>query len=144
MLLKGEVKATLAPWAAIGMSIFTFDLVIASGSAIGGNPEALISAWQFLEHAANWRILFDMLMIAICGGIYVVPLYAIMQHDSAPESRARTIATNNVMNALFMVAAALVTVLMLKANFTVPQVFLALAVANGAVAFYCRKLTRPA
>ena len=129
-LLKGEVKTTYTPWAALGITLFTVDLYFASFGAQGGTTGALISAGQFLEHAANWRILFDMLMIAVCGGIFVVPLYAVMQHDSAPESRARTIATNNVMNALFMVLAALVTVLLLKASFTVPQVFLALALAN--------------
>ncbi len=143
-LLRGKVSGAYTPWAAAGITLFTLDLVLASAGAARGTPDALISAGQFLAHAANWRILFDMLMVAICGGIFVVPLYAIMQHDSAPESRARTIATNNVMNALFMVAAALVTVLLLKMNLSVPQVFGVLALANGLVALYCRRLTRPA
>jgi acyl-[acyl-carrier-protein]-phospholipid O-acyltransferase/long-chain-fatty-acid--[acyl-carrier-protein] ligase len=69
-----------------------------------------------------------------------VPLYAIMQHDSSVKHRARIIAANNVMNAVFMVFAALATLAMLSAHFSIPQVFLIMAVANGVVAVYIGKL----
>ena len=69
-----------------------------------------------------------------------MPLYAIMQHDSAPEHRARTIASNNVMNALFMVAAAGGTMLMLVKGFSVPQVFLTVAILNLPVGFLVARL----
>jgi acyl-[acyl-carrier-protein]-phospholipid O-acyltransferase/long-chain-fatty-acid--[acyl-carrier-protein] ligase len=138
-LLKGEVKSTYVPIALFGISVFTIDLVFAS-TAVVLDSAAIVGVSQFLSHLPNWRILFDLSAIAICGGIYVVPLYAIMQQDSHPESRARTIATNNVINALFMVGAAIATVLMLGAEFTVPQVFLTMAIANAPVVLYTMKI----
>jgi acyl-[acyl-carrier-protein]-phospholipid O-acyltransferase / long-chain-fatty-acid--[acyl-carrier-protein] ligase len=139
-LLKGEIKSTFVPHAAIGITLFTVDLFFASSAPIGG--ETLISISGFLESPGGWRIVIDLLGIAVCGGLYIVPLYAILQHASDPAHRARTIASNNVMNALFMVAAALATVLMLTAHFSVPQVFLTVGMLNGAVAFYIRKMKR--
>ncbi len=141
ILLKGEVKSTCVPYAAWGITFFTADLFWASASAILP-VDGHMNAAEFLTHAANWRILFDLCMTAICGGVFVVPLYAIVQNDSKPESRARTIASNNVVNALFMVAAAIITMLMLGAHFTVPQVFLAMAIANVPVALYCMQITK--
>lgn len=137
-LLKGQVSSVHVPWACFGLSLFTIDLFFAS-IAIPAAP-ALLSFQEFLHRPAHWRIMVDLLGIAICSGIYVVPLYAIMQHDSDPDSRARTIATNNVMNAIFMVVAAAATVAMLKASFGVPQVFLTMGAINALVAVYIRKV----
>ena len=142
MLLKGEVKSTYVPAAALGITIFTVDLYFASAGVAQG--DALIDAWQFLSGFAHGRILADLFGIAVCGGLYVVPLYAVLQRDSAPETRARTIASNNVVNALFMVASAVATLLMFKASFTVPQVFLTMGILNGFVALYTRRLNLPA
>lgn len=139
VLLKGQVKSTYVPYAALGITLFTTDLFFASGMAAHGSA-GIMNAWEFLSYPANWHILFDLCATAVCGGVYVVPLYAIVQHDSDVATRARTIASNNVLNALFMVAAAGITVVMLKASFTVPQVFLAMAIANAPVALYAARL----
>jgi len=141
-LLRGQVKSTYVPMAAVGITLFTLDLFFASGNVAHAAEGTLMDVAQFLAFPSSWRILFDLCAVAVCGGIYVVPLYAIMQHDSHPESRARTIASNNIVNALFMVVAAIATMLMLKASFTVPQVFLTIGVLNGLVAVYIRKLKR--
>jgi acyl-[acyl-carrier-protein]-phospholipid O-acyltransferase/long-chain-fatty-acid--[acyl-carrier-protein] ligase len=140
-LLKGKVSSAYAPWAALGITLFTVDLFFAS-SAVVKASEGIMNVGMFLAHAANWRILFDLCGVAICGGVFVVPLYAIIQHDSEPQSRARTIASNNVINALFMVAAAIGTVAMLDASFTVPEVFLAMAILNVPVVFYTMRIRR--
>lgn len=142
-LLKGKVSSVHVPWAAAGLSLFTLDLFFASGVSGNTPPGVLMNAWEFLVHPAHWRIAFDLLMIAVCAGVYVVPLYAIMQHDSDPNFRARTIATNNVLNALFMVAAALGTIAMFKAQFTVPQVFLAMGICNIFAAAVSYRLRMP-
>jgi acyl-[acyl-carrier-protein]-phospholipid O-acyltransferase/long-chain-fatty-acid--[acyl-carrier-protein] ligase len=134
IILKGEVKATYVPYAALGLSAFTIDLFFASAATAHGEIGALMDVWSFLDFAANWRIVFDLLAAAVCAGIYIVPLYAILQHDSDPQYRARTIASNNVINALFMVASAIGTVLMLDASVSIPQVFLTVALLNAVVA----------
>ncbi len=139
-LLKGEVKSTYAPWAAGGIALFSLDLFWVSH---GITPSAtLMGAWQWMADSTSWRVLFDMLMIAVCGGLYVVPLYAIMQHESEEQHRARTIATNNVMNALFMVLSSLVIIALLKGGTTIPQLFLCLALCNGVAVVVIRKLKR--
>lgn len=139
-LLKGEVSSKYTPYACVGISLFTIDLFFASSLA----PRSeLLGAWAFLADSAHWRIIVDLLAIAICGGIFVVPLYAILQHDSDPQFRARTIASNNVINALFMVVAAVGTVAMLAANFTVPDVFLTIALLNSIAAYVVIKIRRP-
>ena len=137
-LLKGKIKSTYVPMAGICISLFTLDLFFASG-AVQASGE-MLDAWRFLASPGNWCIVFDLLGAAICGGIYIVPLYAIMQHDSDAKSRARTIASNNAINALFMVASAIGTMGMLKAGFSVSQVFLALAGLNVGAVMYMRRI----
>jgi len=141
-LLKGEVKSTYVPLASLGITLFTVDLFFASGAVEHGSSAVLMNIGHFLGFVSSWRILFDLFATSVCGGIYVVPLYAILQHDSDPLCRARTIASNNVVNALFMVAAAVATMLMFKASFTVPQVFLTVGVLNGLVAMYTVRLNK--
>ena len=139
-LLKGQVAATYVPPAAIGITLFTLDLYFASGHIVRPEDGALISAWQFLGHLANWRILIDLFLIAVCAGIYIVPLYAIMQERSDVGERARVIASNNIINAVFMVASALMTLALLHFHFSIPGVFLTIAILNGFVAVYICKL----
>ncbi len=135
-LLRGHVQSTYVPIAALGITLFTIDLFFASQATIEAEAGTLLNAWEFLAHGSSIRILFDLLMIAVCGGVYIVPLYALMQHRSDKEHTARVIASNNVMNALFMVMSAILTVLMLKLEFSIPQIFLTIGLLNLAVAVY--------
>ena len=134
-LLGGEITAKYVPFGALGMTLFSVDLYFASAQAAPLSA-ALVGVAEFLSRPASWRILADLLGIAFCGGIYSVPLYAILQSRSDADNRARTIAANNIVNALFMVAAAAATTAMLAAGFSVPQVFLAIGVVNAGVAIY--------
>jgi len=138
-LLKGEISAKYAPLSALALTAFTLDLYFAS-RGLHAPTTGLITASNFMNSPANWRILFDLTAISICGGLYTVPLYAILQNDSDPSTRSRTIAANNIMNALFMVVGAIIATLMLAADWTIPQVFLSLAIANGFVALYITRL----
>ncbi|MBY0545448.1 MAG: MFS transporter [Gammaproteobacteria bacterium] len=140
-LLKGKVHATYVPLGAFGITVFTVDLYFASGH--GSIPLAgqLIGLGQFLTTFAGWRITADLLLISICGGIYTVPLYAILQQRSEKAHRARVIASNNVINALFMVIAVVATMIMLRAGLSVIQVFLVIAIVNIGMAIYLCKLT---
>ncbi len=139
-LLKGEVHATFVPLGALGITVFTVDLFFATAQPISSSQGELLSAGAFLATFAGWRVIVDLLLVAISGGIYIVPLYAIVQQRSDERHRARNIASNNIMNALFMVTSAAGTVLMLKWGFTIPQVFLTVAVLNAGVGIYITKL----
>jgi len=93
-LLKGEITAKYVPLGAVGMTVFTIDLYIASIGG-GGAGAPLLDAMAFIAKPANWRIVLDLVAIAVCGGLYIVPLYAILQSRSEESHRSRIIAANN-------------------------------------------------
>ena len=94
----------------------------------------VFAAAAFLAVPAHWRIVVDLFVIALAGGAYCVPLYAVMQVRSAKQHRARVIAANNIMNALFMVVAGLASAIMLSAGLGIGSIFLAVAIGNAGVA----------
>lgn len=100
-LLRGEVSARLVPFAAIGLSVFLFDFGLAARGA-----EGLATVAAILHSLAGWRMLLDLLLLAACGGLYSVPLYALIQERSPKAEQARMVAANNVVNAAAMVAGA--------------------------------------
>lgn len=134
-LLNGRIHATYVPYGLLGMTIFTIDLYFATIN-IPAHSSSLLDISQFFYSFNGWRITADLFLIAIFGGLYTVPLYAMMQSRSNPSHRARIIASNNLMNALAMVIAAIVTACMVKLGFSVVDVFLTMAVCNGLVAIY--------
>jgi len=75
-------------------------------------------------------------LIGVFGGFYIVPLYALIQERSEPSHRSRIIAANNILNALFMVVAALAAILLLKAGLSMPDLFLVTGLMNAAVALF--------
>jgi 1-acyl-sn-glycerol-3-phosphate acyltransferase len=83
-----------------------------------------------------WRILFDVLMIGMFGGFFIVPLFALIQLRCDPQHISRTIAGMNILNALFMVAAAGLAIVLLGQGLTIPQLFLVTALLNAVVAIY--------
>jgi acyl-[acyl-carrier-protein]-phospholipid O-acyltransferase/long-chain-fatty-acid--[acyl-carrier-protein] ligase len=145
-LLRGEVSARLVPYAAIGISLFTADFASAAifnspihsvalhggGMLSGGlhNVPEILGSWQ------GRRMLADLLLLAACGGVYSVPLYAICQEKSAASHRSRMIAANNVLNALAMVLAAIISAGLYAAWHSGPAILIVTAIANIAVA--CR------
>ncbi len=139
--LKGEINAKFVPLGAFGMAIFSADLVLASLGVAPAADGALVDLMSFLSTPQTWRILLDLVLLAICGGFYIVPLYAILQTRTDEQHRARTIAANNIMNAIFIVVAMGAATAMLAMSFSVTQVFLVVAIGNVVVAVYiCRLL----
>jgi hypothetical protein len=90
----------------------------------------------FLAQPAHWRVVADLLLLALSVGVFSVPMYALIQLRSQPSHRARIIAANNILNALFMIVSSLGAGAMLGAGFTVPEVFLATALLNVLVCGY--------
>ena len=134
-LLRGEVSARLLPWASIGISIFTADFALAASSAGAlHNVQQVLHSWQ------GWRMLLDLLLLSACGGCYSVPLYAICQERSAPSHRSRMIAANNVLNALAMTLAAIITAGLYAIWPTDSGILLLTAMANFAVTGWIFKI----
>jgi 1-acyl-sn-glycerol-3-phosphate acyltransferase len=90
----------------------------------------------FVGSAAHWRVMADLALLSLFAGLYSVPMYALIQLRAQPTHRARIIAANNILNALFMIASAVIAGALLKAGFTIPQIFLFTGLANALVAFY--------
>lgn len=133
-----KVEIGLVPFGSIGLTIFAVDLYLHIGAPYSGEPMGFST---FLQHSPNYRTLADLFLIGLFGGFYSVPLYALIQSRSDPEYRSRIIAGNNILNALFMVIAALLGVLLLGVmNFTIPQFFLVVALLNAGVAIYIYSL----
>jgi 1-acyl-sn-glycerol-3-phosphate acyltransferase len=132
-----KIEIGLVPFGSIGLTIFAIDLYFAS-PAVG--HAAPLGAMAFMQQAGSWRVLFDLLMIGIFGGFYIVPLYALIQSRSEPSHQSRVIAGNNILNALFMVIAAGMAILCLQAGFTIPQLFLFTGLLNALVAIYIYRL----
>ena len=133
VLSRRHVEIGLVPLGAIGMSVFAIDLYFASRSLPAAEVMGLAA---FLAQAAHWRVMADLLLLSLFAGLYSVPMYALIQLRSPPTHRARTIAANNIVNALFRIASALIVGALLSAGFTVPQVFLFTGIANALVAGY--------
>jgi len=137
--LSGKrVELGLVPFGALGLTLFALDLYFASPRATpAGAPlalAALLASWPV------WRVLFDLLAIGVCGGFFIVPLYVILQTRSAIGHRARIIAANNIINALFMVVGALGAGALLGAGVSIPALFALAALANLVVAIYIYRL----
>jgi acyl-[acyl-carrier-protein]-phospholipid O-acyltransferase / long-chain-fatty-acid--[acyl-carrier-protein] ligase len=122
---EGEPSARLVPLAAIGISVFCWDFASAATAAHG-----IASASVALRTTTGWRMLTDLLLLAVCGGLFSVPLYAIIQRAAEPSQRARMIAANNIMNALFMVLGAAAAAALAAAGFDAPETLRVATVAN--------------
>ena len=133
VLSKRHVEIGLVPLGAIGMSVFAIDLYFASR---GLPPAQLMGVGRFLAQPAHWRVMLDLALLSLFAGLYSVPMYALIQLRSQATHRARIIAANNILNALFMIVSAVLAGSLLKADFSIPQIFLFVGLANAVVAFY--------
>lgn len=139
-MLVDEINAKYVPLSVLAISFFIFDLSMASTHFQYQAGVPLLDTLTFLKSGHAWRMVVDVVGMAICGGFYVVPLYALMQTKSKKHYRSRTIASNNIINSLFMVLGAACTTLLLTIHFTLPQVFVTIGFANIAFAVYLCKL----
>ena len=129
-----KLELGLVPLGSIGLSIFGFDLVFAYKTPA---VTELLTLSQFLAVPGSFRVLADFVLIGVFGGIYIVPLYTLVQKRTEVAHRARVIAANNIMNALFMVVASIAGALLLGvAGVTIPQFFVVLVVMNICVAAF--------
>ena len=134
-----KVEIGLVPFGSFGLTVFGLLLWWHSG-LMPQNIQA--NDWLgVLGFSQAWWVLLDILGLGVFGGFYIVPLYALIQSRTSESERARVIAANNILNALFMVVSALVTILLLSvAGLTIPELFLVVSLMNIAVNAYIFKI----
>jgi len=130
-----KVEIGLVPFGSIGMTVFAVDLYFTSR---GMKPGGLIGAAEFVKHGVHWHVMADLFLLAMFAGFYSVPLYALIQSRTEKSHVARVIAANNILNALFMVVASIMSAVLLSSavGFSLPQLFLVTAILNALVAIY--------
>ncbi|WP_425258235.1 MFS transporter [Rubrivivax sp. RP6-9] len=133
VLSRRHVEIGLVPLGAIGMSVFAVDLYFASRAL----PDApLMTLSQFFAQPAHWRVIADLGLLSLFVGLFSVPMYALIQLRSPASHRARIIAANNILNALFIIVSSLGAGLLLGAGLSIPEVFLVTGLLNAVVAAY--------
>ena len=128
-----RIELGLVPFGSIGLSLFAMDLYFAHP---GASMQKVDTIAEFLALPGSLRIWFDLALIGAFGGFYSVPLYALIQKRSKREHLSRIIAANNIINSLLMVGAAVMSMVLLQTGFSIPQLFLVIAVLNALVAVY--------
>ena len=136
VLMKVKVNTNYIPIIALGMSIFIFDLSTISLPI----QSSLYNLEQFFSYISGWRVILDLLALAICGGLYIVPLYVILQTSSDEKSRSRIIAANNLVNTLFILVYSIFLSILIKKGVEINTIFLITAILNGIVTLYMCKL----
>ncbi|HEV7607125.1 MAG TPA: MFS transporter [Steroidobacteraceae bacterium] len=130
-----KVEIGLVPLGSIGMTVCLLDLYFQHPGV--HQAGAAVVPWTAFLGAGGWSVALDCALIGMFGGLFIVPLYALILSRSTESHRARIIACNNIMNAGFMVIAALLAILWLEVlHFTIPQLFILAAVLNALVAAY--------
>ena len=132
-----KVEIGLVPFGSIGMTIFGIDLYFAQPELATVQGQNVV---EFMHQLRSHRVMWDLLLIGTFAGFYIVPLYALIQTRSEATHRSRIIAGNNILNALFMVASAVLALLLLKAGLSIPQLLLVTALMNAAVALFIYSL----
>ena len=168
-ILKGEITMRFAPRALLGLSICTFILLAATHFAYLPAPEViekdhllhsgaftgdeliaarafinahLLTPGEFFSHIANICILIGIFGISFFGGLYTVPLKAMIQTRADEKSRSRVIAGDNIYNSIFMVLAGAVSAGLLALNASVNEIFLIVAVTNLGYALFIKRVAK--
>lgn len=164
-LLKGKIDGRLVPYGSIGMTVGIILFYLFSSLYIADHtswiatkshpdffklnsfpnalPDKMLGIMEFLTFTKyGWLILASLLVLSVCGGVYIVPLYAIMQHRSDNKYISRIIAANNVMNALFMVLASVIIVYLYSIGLSVNKILLAAGIGNIFVFLIVRKIVK--
>ena len=140
-LSERKLELGLVPLGSIGMSLFAFDLYLGGVPADTGlAPGELLGLGGFLARPGSWRIIADLVGLAVASGLFIVPLNTLIQQRAAADERSRVVAGANILSALFMVLASLLLAACFAAGLNALHVFALLALLNAAVAIYIYQL----
>lgn len=135
-LSGNKIEIGLVPFGSIGLTVFGIDLYLSQPALL---PTTILSLGEFfsMEHL---RFMADVVLIGFFGGLYIVPLMALVQQRSDPQHMSRVIAGNNIINALLMVLSAITAIVVLSSGFSIAELFLSVAIFNALVALYIYSL----
>jgi len=131
-----KIEIGLVPFGSIGLTLFGIDLYFSQPDVL---PAATLGLKEFLAHG-HFRLIADVVLIGFFGGLYIVPLMALVQQRSEQEHMSRVIAGNNIINSLLMVLSAVLAIVVLSSGYSIAQLFLVVAILNAVVAIYIYSL----
>lgn len=137
-ILKGLIHATYVPVSALGMGISLYALYAITKDY--PTPSELVTFNTFFTTPSSDTISASLFLLAFFGGMYIVPLNALMQSNAPKAYTAAVIAGNNILNAFGMSLVAIIAIIMLSMGFTIPELFLTAAIANIFVFIYIAAL----
>lgn len=124
----GRVELAMVPLAGLGIGAFALDLSLCAMTATGPSP----------------RLFIDLFLVGVFGGLFAVPLYAVMQRGAPKAARSRVIAANNIINALFMVGAAIFALVLRGLGASIPQLIAITALIHFVVVVVAAVIVRRA
>lgn len=137
-ILGGKINTKLVPYGSLGMS---FSIILFYVLSQFYEPQSeLVSFYEFLfGNIFGFLICLSLFFLAMFSGIFIVPLYALIQHLSDPKQLARIIAANNVINAIFMVFASILVLLLFALGLKVDEIFLVSGILNLVIFYFLRR-----
>ncbi|MEL6343015.1 MAG: MFS transporter [Myxococcota bacterium] len=139
-LSRGRVELGLVPLGSIGLTLFSLDVFLVGQPWSAPANGELLTVAEILVRPVTWRILIDLTLLSFSGGLFAVPLYALLQQQARPEERSRVIAGNNMVNSALMVGGSVSLMILYAVGVDARQVFVILALVNLAVAVYIYRL----
>lgn len=141
LIIKYAQARRVSQWALAGVSLFCLDLCWMGHHFPTPAEGALIGLVAFLTSSMDHvRITVDFLMMAFCGGVFIVPLYTQLQTSGRAAERARTIASNNVVNALFVATSSAIAGILFAQGVAVLKVLLIFGLLNIPVIYLLRRM----
>ena len=128
IIAHGRIFLLPTPMSAFLMAVFLIDLGLATWSL--PQASASIGLWDFFTHSLGLRIAFDVMGLAVAGGLFVVPVFSAIQAWAGEDRRARVIAAVNIVTAIFMVGGSLATALLQVIGMGEPSLLVLLGVLN--------------
>lgn len=128
-----KIEIGLVPLGAFGLTVLAITLYFLQPHA---STHDMIDLTQFLTRPHNWFLIVNFILLGFFSGIFIVPLYTLIQKRSDPKKRARIIAANNILNALFMVFASLFAIACFTFHMIIPQIYLLAGILNLLVTAY--------
>ena len=134
-LLKGQISTRFTPVSALGVALFTVLMVIFTPAPMG---DELMTVTQFFSVPSHYIIVFCMVMVAVCGGVCMVPLYAALQDRTSPSHRSQIIAASNLSDSICITIATIASAILLACGVGVADLFIIVGLITPAVAYYTR------
>lgn len=134
-LSKGRVELGLVPLGAFGMTICGAYLGLID-IPLSADPTSIMDMFKQVPYV---KALLALLLLAVSGGLFIVPLYAFVQTNTPSEYLSRNIAANNILNALFMVIAGIFAIVCFALGNSIQSLFVIVALLNAVVGLFIFK-----